>query len=128
MATKKTTTSKSAQPKSKLLKAAEKIGTIAGTIAGKKNQLIKKAGRVIESTKAKVHELTAKKEAVKKAARKDAKLAVKKVSGKVSEVKKAAKKDAKIALKKAVKKIAEVKKVTRDAAAKAKAEVEKSDQ
>jgi hypothetical protein len=127
MATKKTPPSKSSQ-KSKLLRAAETVGTIAGTIIGKKNQLVKKAEKVIQSTKAKVHDFTTKKEVIKKAAKKDAKIALAKVTRKVAEVKKAAKKDAKIAAKKASRKFSEVKKVTKAAAAKAQSKVEKAGQ
>jgi len=123
MATKKTPSSKSTQ-KSKLLQAAEKVGTIAGTIVGRKNQLVKKAEKVIQSTKAKVRDLTARKEVIKKAAKKDAKIALSKVSRKVTQVKKATKKDAKIAVKKAAKQFSEVKKVTKAAASKAQAKVE----
>ena len=105
-----TTKASSNQPgqKSKLLKVAETVGTIAGTVVGKKNQLVKKAEKVIATAKEKVHELTAKKAKAKKT------------------VKKAVKKAAKKAVTKAAKKTAEVKKVAKKAARTAQARTEKN--
>ena len=103
MATKKSTPAKSTE-KSKLLKVAEKVGTIAGTIVGKKNQLVKKAETVIETAKEKVHELTSKKADVKKAAKATTKKAVSKVTKKAAEVKKVARKAASPAKARATKK------------------------
>lgn len=60
---------------------AEKIAAIAGTLAGKKNLLVKKASIAIDTVKSKVHDLTAPKKAVTKKT-------VKKVAGKVSATKK----------------------------------------
>src|SRR5688572_3732386 len=68
MATNRTNPSKPVVEKSKLLKVAEKVGTIAGTVVGKKNQLVRKAEIAIEKAKEKVTEFAAKKKGEVKAA------------------------------------------------------------
>lgn len=90
--------------KTGISKVAEKIAAIAGTIAGKKNQLVKKASVAIDTVKSKVHDLTAPKKAVarkavKKVAKK-AKVATKKVVKKAAAAKKKVKKVAKKVVKK----------------------------
>lgn len=100
MATTKSSPNQPAQ-KSKLLKVAETVGTIAGTVVGKKNQLVKKAEKVIATAKEKVQELTTKKAQVKKTAKKVVKRAVKKAAKKTAEVKRVAKKAASTAKAKA---------------------------
>src|SRR5688572_28818708 len=71
MATRKTALNRNQDSprKSKLLKVAETVGTIAGTVVGKKNQLVAKSGIAIERAKEKADELLAKKKVkVKKTA------------------------------------------------------------
>jgi hypothetical protein len=77
--------------KTGISKVAEKIASIAGTLAGKKNLLVKKASIAIDTVKSKVHDLTAPKKPVKKAVKKAktaTKKIVKKVAGKASAAKK----------------------------------------
>ena len=109
MATKKKATKKNAG----IIKVGETIGTIAGKIAVKKDQLVHMASDAVDAVKSTLHDITAPaKKATKKATatvKKAAKKAVKKAAPAKKAVKKkaaAVKKTAKKAVKKVVKKAA----------------------
>jgi hypothetical protein len=105
MEKKKSNNKKAIGEKSTMIKIAEKIGQVAGTIMYEKDHLIKIAGNAIDSVKEAIHDMTAKKEpkakeAVKKAVLPAAKkikktVAVKKVPAVKKPIKKAVKKAAK---------------------------------
>jgi hypothetical protein len=100
MATKKQASNQGSK-KSKIILVAEKVGTIAGTVVAKKNQLLKKAEAAIDTAKQKVHAFTAKKiPAEKKAAEAKVKKVVKKAVKKAATATAAAKKSARKAAKK----------------------------
>ena len=100
MATKKSVSKKpvSQKPveKSRIIKAAEKVGDMAGTAVGKKNKLVKKAKLAIDSAREKVHELRVKtipaeKEIIKKKVQQVKKEAAKTVAAAKDSFKKAVK-------------------------------------
>jgi DNA-binding protein HU-beta len=116
-------TKKASKQKSTLRKIGETIGTIAGNIAVKKDQLVHLTSDAIDNVKSSIHDMTTPaaaapkkaKATVKKAgktAKKEVKKAIGKVKKKAAPVKKAAKKvvkkaaPAKKAIKKVVKKVA----------------------
>ncbi len=102
MATKKSAT----KTKSGVLKVAEKIGSIAGTVVGRKNQLLRKAGEVIDNAKAKLQSITGAKKTAAKKVKKAVKKAAKNVKDSAQKVAKkasAAKKKVNTATRKAKK-------------------------
>jgi hypothetical protein len=118
MATKKVNSKKANKQKSTLRKIGETIGSIAGNIAVKKDQLVHLTSDAIDNVKSSIHDMTAPaaiapkkaKAAVKKAGKtvkKAAKKVIRKVEKKTAPVKKVAKKVVKKAApaKKAIKKV-----------------------
>ncbi len=79
MAPKKSVPSKTNIVVAKVQEAAQKVAAVAGSIVGRKNQLVKKAKDALDLAKAKVHELTAEKKTTASNVKKDAKKAVRKV-------------------------------------------------
>ncbi len=105
-------TKKASAKKSTLIKIAETIGTVAGEISVKKDQLVNLASDAFESVKSGMKNLASKEQEVKKSVKAD----VKKAGKKVAAVKKTIKKEVKQVVKPAAKKIAAAKKSVKKSA------------